>query len=67
MKCSRPPTICAGNAPVIRKGIVGALALLTLLALLAGPAAWGAEPGTAVVILPESASVQSSELLLGNR
>lgn len=39
--------------------------MLTLLALLAGPAAWGAEPGTAVVILPESASVQSSELLLG--
>jgi len=50
---------------MFRKGILGVLAALLVMALLAGPAAWGAEQEKAVLILPESVTVQGSELLLG--
>ncbi|HHT42203.1 MAG TPA: flagellar basal body P-ring formation protein FlgA [Firmicutes bacterium] len=50
---------------MISGGRLGVWALAALLVLLGSSAAWGAEPGKAVIVLPENATVQRAELLLG--
>lgn len=49
---------------MIRKGKLGSLVLLLLL--LFGSTAWGAEQEKAILTLPETVSIQGSELLLGD-
>lgn len=50
---------------MIKRAALRALALAVLVLVFAGSAAWGAEQGRAVILLPETASVQGAELLLG--